>query len=81
MPVTMPARADLKAELTQRRLTQTAVAARMGITRFYLCNLLAGKKPWTRRTAREFSMATGIPLSVIMPEGNQSEREPEIARA
>ena len=60
-------RADLKAELARRRLTQTAVAQRMGVTRFYLCNILAGRKEWTRRTARDFSMATGIPLATILP--------------
>lgn len=59
----------LKSELESRGLTQTAVAKRMGITRFYLCNILAGKKPWTFRTARDFAFATGIPLSTILPDG------------
>jgi len=68
MPATVTDRTDLKAELVRKGLTQTAVAARMGITRYYLCNLLAGRKEWTLRTARDFSMATGIPLAAVLPQ-------------
>ena len=67
--ITTTDRVDLKAELQRRRLTQVAVAKRMGITHFYLCNILAGRKPWTRRTARDFAFATGIPLADILGDG------------
>ena len=72
MQVTGANRTDLKAALYRKGLTQTAVAARMGISRHYLCNLLAGRLTWTRRTARDFSMATGVSLAVVMGEREEA---------
>ena len=69
--MTTQAPVDLKEELARRRLTQTEVARRMHIGRHYLCNILAGRKVWTRRTARDFAFATGIPLDAILPNGQE----------
>lgn len=69
-------RVDLKAEFERWNRpvrTQTDIAKQMRITRFYLCNLLAGKKPWTERTARDFAFATGIPLAAILGDGQREE--------
>jgi transcriptional regulator with XRE-family HTH domain len=54
---------DLKVELVRLGLTQRAVARDMGIGHTYLSKLINGTgAKWGRRTARSFSMVTGIPL-------------------
>lgn len=68
MVLTNGKRQDLKAELGRRELLQQDVAARMGISGAQLSRLFSGQRKWSLLTARAFSMATGIPLSMIMPE-------------
>ena len=60
-------RPDLRAKIIEDGKTITQVAERMDITRVHLSNLLRGISPWSKRMARDFSMATGIPLATILP--------------
>lgn len=64
---------DLKRILIDKNLTETEVARRMGITRFYLSKLVNGKARWTLRTARDLSLAVGIPLATILGDGKGAE--------
>jgi len=62
-----PKRQDLIDELAERKLKHVEVARRMAIGPKYLSNLLNGRKRWTLRMARNFSLATGIPLRKVLP--------------
>ena len=61
---------NLKAELAALGLTQRVVAERMGINHTYLSKLINGTSDakWGRRTARSFSLVTGIPLDAFYTE-------------
>lgn len=60
-------RNDLKAEITRRGLKVKTVAERVGVTRTYFSGLLSGKFPISERMGRDISLATGIPLAVVLP--------------
>jgi plasmid maintenance system antidote protein VapI len=60
-------RQDLVDELAERKLKHVEVARRMGVHSKHLSKLLNGERPWTLRTARDFSFATGIALRKVLP--------------
>ncbi len=59
----------LRAEFELRRLTVTAIAGRIGVSRVHLSDVLWGRKRLTERLARDISRATGIPLAAIRGAG------------
>lgn len=59
----------LRAEFERRRLTVTAIADRVGVSRVHLSDVLWGRKRLTERLARDISRATGIKLEVILGDG------------
>lgn len=64
-------RDDLKVLLGTR--TQTEIARRMGVSQAQLSRLLSGERKWTGLMARAFSMATGIPLAIVLGEPEREE--------
>lgn len=64
--------ANLKAELVRLEMTQRWVAGEMGVTYNYLSKLVNGRLPWNRRSARSFSMVTGIPLDAFYREREEA---------
>lgn len=66
---------DLKAELARKGLTNKEVARRIGIGRDYFSQVLCGRAPLNERLARDISLATGIPLSVIVPGRGDGGKE------
>ena len=67
-----PPRYDLQAEFKRQGLLQKEVASRIGIHESHLSDVMHGRATLTRRLARDISRATGIPLAVILPEGQEA---------
>lgn len=63
---------DLKELLKAKGLSQATVARRMGIDPAHLSRLLKGERKWYDRTRRAFSMATGIPMTEVLPEREEA---------
>ncbi len=72
MTQVMTASIDLREELKRRGRGQNETARRMGVSGAQLSRLLSGQRKWSRLTARAFSMATGIPLATILPNGQEA---------
>ena len=63
---------ELKAELVRRGITQTELARRMQIGRSHLSQMLNGIEPLKPHYARLISYCTGIPLAVILGNGQEA---------
>jgi transcriptional regulator with XRE-family HTH domain len=65
-------RRDLRAALALRGMTASDASRRMGVNPSTVSRLLSGETPWSERNARAFSFATGIPLTTILPNGQEA---------
>lgn len=63
---------DLRAAFVRKNLSVTTVAQRVGISRGHLSDVLHGRARMTERLARNISMATTIPLSVVLGEREEA---------
>ena len=70
-------RDDLRAEFERRSLTQREVARRMGVDESLISHLFAGRRTFSILTARAMSWSTGIPLNMILQDGDLPLREPQ----
>jgi len=61
-----------KALLKAKGLRQSVAARRMGISGAQLTRLLKGDRDWNVIQARAFSMATGIPMTEVLPEREEA---------
>ncbi len=65
-----PIRHDIKAAIVGKGRVQATIARQMGITPQHFNAVLNGYEPLTKRLARDISLAIGIPLTTILPDGN-----------
>ena len=50
-------------EAKAKKLTQTAIAGKLGITREYLSTLMSGKNPWVEEKRGMLADVLGVPVS------------------
>jgi transcriptional regulator with XRE-family HTH domain len=65
---TAQAAANIRAELARRRISQTALAAHLGVSQSWVASRLQGRTPFDVNELHAVAKFLGVPPSALLPD-------------